>query len=283
MLKPKAPKIHKPWTDEELTYLRKSVGMIPIKDIAEALGRSTSSVRNKAYKSGFLIGDESLSRKIVHRYDDAIAAINDMSVEDVPLELAVKHAGWLRMKYVDEELSQQDIADIVGCTRKTVDYWMRKYGIERRDNETRYTERYLRKISETGKGRVPFSKGLTKYDHPSIQLISDKVSGERSPHWKGGSYINASGYKMVRDDSHPHRDKDGYVLEHRLVMEFVLGRLLTSEEVVHHRDQNRLNNFTSNLFLFPNNRAHLWFHTYKTHKDPTITEESFMEEVYRAS
>lgn len=39
----------------------------------------------------------------------------------------------------------------------------------------------------------------------------------------------------------------GYVLEHRLVMESSLKRILKATEVVHHLDGDRLNNEISNL------------------------------------
>ncbi len=56
----------------------------------------------------------------------------------------------------------------------------------------------------------------------------------------------------------PTEDKDGYlrlhcpirkrfVGVHRLVMEQKIGRLLTSQEAVHHKDHNRKNNDISNL------------------------------------
>ncbi|MRX54681.1 hypothetical protein GJU41_11925 [Bacillus idriensis] len=157
---------------------------------------------------------------------------------------------------------------------------MRKYELKRRDKATRYTERCLKKISETSKGRVPFSKGLTKYDHPAIMKISESVSGEKAGRWKGGYGVNSTGYRYVRDINHPNRDKDNYVLEHRLVMEKDLNRYLTSEEVVHHRDRNRLNNCLENLYLFPNNRSHTCFHNHQKYYDPMITEEKFMEEIF---
>src|SRR5690242_12731080 len=46
-----------------------------------------------------------------------------------------------------------------------------------------------------------------------------------------GSYINRPGYRLVWAPTHPDAYKQkGYVLEHRLVMEQVLGRRLTPAE-----------------------------------------------------
>ena len=41
--------------------------------------------------------------------------------------------------------------------------------------------------------------------------------------------------------------KDGYIMEHRLLMAGKVGRLLTRTEVVHHLDHNPLNNALTNL------------------------------------
>jgi len=50
--------------------------------------------------------------------------------------------------------------------------------------------------------------------------------------------------------------KDGYVMEHRIVMALMVGRRLDRMECVHHRDHNPLNNEPSNLELWPTNRDH---------------------------
>ncbi|EMT54742.1 hypothetical protein I532_04020 [Brevibacillus borstelensis AK1] len=191
-----------------------------------------------------------------------------------------KNKEWLEKHYYELELSTHDMAELAGCTRKNIEYWMRKYDIPRRSGPAIYTARCLKKISETGKGREPFSKGLTKHDHPSIMRTSEKLSGERSPTWSGGKPINYRGYRLIKADDHPKRDKDGYVLEHRAAMESLTGRYLEDGEVVHHRDGNRLNNSPENLFLFPSNSAHVSFHNYKKHRDPSVTEEEFMEVYY---
>lgn len=89
------------------------------------------------------------------------------------------------------------------------------------------------------------------------------VPGGRNGAWKGGvtyrrkrgnyppiKYIRAPGWAK------PMARKDGYIMEHRLLMAQMVGRLLTRTEVVHHRDHNPLNNELSNLELWPTNQAH---------------------------
>lgn len=51
-----------------------------------------------------------------------------------------------------------------------------------------------------------------------------------------------------------------WIAEHRLVVEDKIGRLLNSDEVVHHLDENKKNNSINNLMLFPNQKAHQRFH-----------------------
>ncbi len=51
-------------------------------------------------------------------------------------------------------------------------------------------------------------------------------------------------------------DKDGYVMEHRLLVAQQVGRLLKRAEVVHHFDHNPANNSLNNLLLFASNRDH---------------------------
>ena len=50
--------------------------------------------------------------------------------------------------------------------------------------------------------------------------------------------------------------KDGYVMEHRMVMARRVGRPLTKTECVHHLDHKPLHNVDMNLELWPDNRSH---------------------------
>lgn len=67
-------------------------------------------------------------------------------------------------------------------------------------------------------------------------------------------------YRLVYQPTHPAAPKAGWVPQHRLVMESVLGRFLTVEEVVHHIDHDGLNNDPGNLELIANRGQHLALH-----------------------
>lgn len=69
-----------------------------------------------------------------------------------------------------------------------------------------------------------------------------------------------SGYILVLDPTHHRAKSNGYVAEHILIAEQMLGRKLTESEVVHHEDRNRSNNSTDNLFVFATGDDHSRYH-----------------------
>jgi hypothetical protein len=75
------------------------------------------------------------------------------------------------------------------------------------------------------------------------------TSGPNNPNWKGGRVRGGEkgNYWLIHSPSHPNASTVGYVLEHRLVMEVVLGRLLDRDEVVHHVNEDPLDNRPENL------------------------------------
>lgn len=93
-----------------------------------------------------------------------------------------------------------------------------------------------------------------------------RMTGASNPSWKGGvmtrggkgNYVGPVYVRCPQDFLSMAR-KDGYVMEHRLVVAMAMGRCLTRTECVHHVDHNPRNNAVWNLMLFATNRDHKMF------------------------
>jgi hypothetical protein len=90
-----------------------------------------------------------------------------------------------------------------------------------------------------------------------------KMRGPRNPAWKGGVTYrrgkgNYAGARYVRAPAWalPMARKDGYIMEHRLIVAGLAGRMLSRTEVVNHRNHNPRDNRPENLELWPTNRDH---------------------------
>lgn len=74
------------------------------------------------------------------------------------------------------------------------------------------------------------------------------IKGERNISFKGGKNYDGQGYIRILKRDHPFNN-NGYVLEHRLVMEKKLGRFLDPKEIVHHINHKKDDNRKENLIL----------------------------------
>jgi hypothetical protein len=95
---------------------------------------------------------------------------------------------------------------------------------------------------------------------PKTQGFKDKcrkrMLGKGNHRYKRGSKNN-QGYIMVTDPD--GRTIGGYVAQHRLIVEKVLGRVLRKEEIVHHVNHDRGCNCVKNLMVFTSHNAHHQF------------------------
>jgi len=85
-----------------------------------------------------------------------------------------------------------------------------------------------------------------------------------------GHKIKNKGYILIHLPNHPRAMCDGYVFEQWLVMEKYLGRYLTKEETVHHKNRIRDDNRIENLHLYASRSEHMK----QAHNDLKIHIES---------
>lgn len=96
---------------------------------------------------------------------------------------------------------------------------------------------------------------------PNHHLALQRRRGPNHPLWNGGQHFTKAGYiKILRPDD-PQADSKGYVLEHRVVArQLVGGRLLRSEENVHHKNGVKTDNRLENLEILTR-EEHTSIHT----------------------
>lgn len=147
----------------------------------------------------------------------------------------------LRTLYEVERLSTREIADRKGTQRRFVRKNLNKQAI---------------KIRSRSEGQlVSWEKGNRK----------PRLKGQDHSAWKGGRSRDKHGYVRIYCPDHPYSDKKGYVYEHRLVMEKLLGRYLMPWEVVHHKGeryplgsiQDKGDNRPENLHVYSCQAEHL--------------------------
>lgn len=140
----------------------------------------------------------------------------------------------LRQMY-DSGKSLREIADALS-SEVWQPYWRKHLG-----HEYRPSQKVVNKVAKRA----------------GIALRSRGAPLERNGFWRGGRRIDRGGYILVKCPEHPMATAAGYVREHRLVMERILGRYLTETEVVHHKDDDPSNNDPHNLLLFDTNAIHI--------------------------
>lgn len=101
--------------------------------------------------------------------------------------------------------------------------------------------------------------GIKKDKEANKTVRSLARGGVNSHLWKGGKKKTAKGHVQILRKGHPMADSSGYVMEHRLIMAEYLGRMLSPDEIVHHKNGIKDDNRIENLELM-SNRDHTRLH-----------------------
>lgn len=105
--------------------------------------------------------------------------------------------------------------------------------------------------SVDGCGKKRWGQGFCNLHYKRWYKYGDITTTLHAP--PGDGYVRADGYRMLQFDRHK-------VLEHRYVMEKVLGRPLRPDEIIHHKDGNPLNNHPDNLQIMTQS-THMILHS----------------------
>lgn len=161
--------------------------------------------------------------------------------------------------YIIEHKTMKQVADELGIAVGTVYNYMKKYGIESREAHKgmkgrTHTKEVRDHLSATLKGR--------KRSDESIKRMSEASKKGGIGHKKKRS----DGYMSIYFPDHPKCTSDGYIMEHVLVMESIIGRWLREDEVVHHVNRKRDDNRKENLKLMTKSE-HMSFHMKERYKN----------------
>lgn len=167
----------------------------------------------------------------------------------------------LQRLYIEECKPIHKVAEELGIATGTVFNYLRIYNIKTRPPHK----------GMLGKTHKIDSKKAISVKNTGRRL-SDEVKEKISKSHKGKRYAKNKwgGHKKARKDGyigvyvpeHPYANKDGYVMEHRLVMEEMLGRYLKENEIVHHINSNREDNRPENLMIFNSTKDHIKYHAF---------------------
>jgi hypothetical protein len=122
-----------------------------------------------------------------------------------------------------------------------------------RGDRVHWTDEMRLKMSLSKMGKKNPMYGIGVYPKGTKR---PEIKGENNKNWKGGFSITTDGYKVWE---HEGINEGRKTLDHRLVMEKHLGRKLLSEEIVHHKNHNKLDNRIENLEIV-SRKVHMAIH-----------------------
>jgi len=103
--------------------------------------------------------------------------------------------------------------------------------------------------------------------------------------WYRDGYTSPApgGYIREYNPFHPNASRRGLVMQHRLVMERHLGRILLRGEVVHHHNGDRKDNRLENLELLHSQVAHMRHEHRERRKERSLRDPGLIDRVLRSA
>ena len=172
--------------------------------------------------------------------------------------------------YLQDKLPMYKIAEKLGIAVGTVYNHLKKVGITSRRtgdcNRGRPMPEHVRiAVSKANKGRK------------KSEATKQKLSAAKKKNFDG---LVKAGHKQRRTDGyisryapeHPQATKNGYVMEHIIVMQKAIGKPIKEDEVVHHINHNRSDNRIENLKLMKKH-DHMQMHMRLRHYERRLLNE----------
>ena len=196
-------------------------------------------------------------------------------VREFDMELVAFDAmGEARKAMSDGGITMRSVAEAIGVNEQNVYKWF--------NDKTRPSQKNLRamlvflgvelpiSLQENPEGKIPYGIKTCKACHKDFPVyrgfavsycsracagkdLSSRQLGVANARWRGGETVTrhiGGGYIKQLSPGHPGADASGYVMQHRLVMEQVIGRALLPHERVHHKNGDRQDNRPENLELW---------------------------------
>lgn len=113
------------------------------------------------------------------------------------------------------------------------------------------------------------TKGLKRSEETRMRISEARKCNYNGMNGYGHTKNHSAGYVLAYAPLHPNANSCGYVMLHRVIMEREIGRYLSQDEIVHHKNRVRNDNRIENLVVM-NKRAHMQMHMKERNEERMI-------------